>query len=291
MTAISTTTAAALTQEQVQKILIEPLESASVFLAAGPRKFVSNGSPVRIPKLGAPTAPGFAAENEQIGEVEQEFDEVTLLPSTMKSVKVLTRFSNELARQSILSLSEVLQQRLVIDVASALDKEFIAGTGNSGTTPLGVLNYTGTQTISSVGTVALDPFLDAIGSLLAVNANVSACKLFVRPETFTALRKLKDGQNRYQLQPDPTQDGVFKLFGVPVTVTDRIPKTTGTTPTTQAFLADFAQIAVAVDQAPSVKVLDQTFADYDQMALRVTARYDAAPLNPQAIVRLDGISI
>lgn len=290
-TPISTTTAQALTAEQVQKILIEPLESASVFLAAGPRKFVSNGSPVRIPKLGAATDPGFIGENEQIGEVEQDFSEITLLPSTIKSIKTITRFSNELARQSILSLSEVLQQRLVIDVASKLDKEFIAGDGGSGTTPLGVLNYSGTQVISSVGAVALDPFMDAIGELLAANVDISSCKLFVRPETFTALRKIKDGNERYQLQPDPTQDGVFRLFGIPVTVTDRIPKTTGDTPTTQAFIADFAQIAVAVDQAPSVKILDQTYADYDQMAIRVTARYDAAPLNAEAIVRLDGISL
>jgi hypothetical protein len=28
-------------------------------------------------------------------------------------------------------------------------------------------------------------------------------------------------------------------------------------------------------------VLDQTFGDYDQVALRVVARYDAAPLNPK----------
>jgi HK97 family phage major capsid protein len=38
-------------------------------------------------------------------------------------------------------------------------------------------------------------------------------------------------------------------------------------------------------------VLDQTFGDYDQVALRVVARYDAAPLNPDAIVKLTGITI
>jgi HK97 family phage major capsid protein len=52
-----------------------------------------------------------------------------------------------------------------------------------------------------------------------------------------------------------------------------------------------SQVAVARDQAPSVKVLDQTFGDYDQQALRVTARYDAAPLNATAVVKLTGITI
>ena len=56
-----------------------------------------------------------------------------------------------------------------------------------------------------------------------------------------------------------------------------------------AFL--FSQVAVARDQAPSVKILDQTFGDFDQQALRVTARYDAAPLNAQAVVVLSGITV
>ena len=97
----STATAAELTQEQVQKVLVKPLEQASVFLAAGVRYFDTNGSPVRIPKLGGPTSPSFVGENEEIPEVDPSFDEITLLPSTLKSVKTLTRFSNELARQSV----------------------------------------------------------------------------------------------------------------------------------------------------------------------------------------------
>lgn len=50
------------------------------------------------------------------------------------------------------------------------------------------------------------------------------------------------------------------------------------------------QIAVARDSSPSVKILDQTFGDYDQQAIRVTARYDSAPLNAEAIVTLTGIT-
>jgi HK97 family phage major capsid protein len=55
-------------------------------------------------------------------------------------------------------------------------------------------------------------------------------------------------------------------------------------------LADFSQLAVARDLAPSVKLLDQTYADFDQQAIRVVARYDAAPLNPQAVVVLRGVT-
>lgn len=288
--AVSTANTPELTAEQVQSILVQPLEDTSVFLAAGPRIFDTDGSPVRIPKLGGATDVSWYGENEQITDEDVEFDEVTLLPSTIKSVKTLTRFSNELARQSVVSLDAAIKDRLVKDVADKLDAAFIAGTGDTGTTPVGILNYADTQEVDAVGAVSFDAILDAWGLLLSANANTAASKWLMRPETFVALRKIKQGtgSNQYVLTPDPTQDGVFRLFGSQVIVTNRIPVDTDET---SAVLADFSQIAVARDQAPTVKILDQTFGDYDQQAIRVTARYDAQPLNPEAIVKLTGITV
>ncbi len=56
----STTSAPELTQEQVQRILIQPLQAASVFLASGPRIFdVTAAGPVRIPKFVSMTPPNW----------------------------------------------------------------------------------------------------------------------------------------------------------------------------------------------------------------------------------------
>ena len=65
--AASTTSAAQLTTERVQRILIKPLEQASVFLAAGPRIFdVTADGKVRIPTLFSMTAPSWVGENALI---------------------------------------------------------------------------------------------------------------------------------------------------------------------------------------------------------------------------------
>lgn len=289
----STTTAPELTREQVAAILVQPLTDKSVFLSAGVRFFDTDGSQVRIPKMGAATNPSWHGENEAITEVDADFDELTLLPSTMKSVKVITRYSNELARQSIVSLDATLRDRLVTDVANKIDTQFLSAGGDGIATPKGLFAYTGVQTVAVDAALTLDHLLDAWGKALAANVNMSALKWVVTPREFVALRKIKDTQNRYQLQPDPTQDGVFRLFGVPVTVTGRIPddETVPETPTGRAALVDFSQIAVARDLAPSVKVLTERYADYDQQAIRVVARYDAAPMNADAIVTLTGITI
>ena len=280
-----------LTAEQVHKVLVQPLAERSVFLAAGPRIFDTAG-PLRIPKNGASIAADltFTGENEAIPERDVDFDEVSLLPSTMKSVKVITRYSNELARQSVVSLDQAIKDRLVNDVAAKLDAQFLSASGDGTTTPKGLFAYSGVQTIAVGGALTLDVLLDAWGKALAANVAMSSLKWIMTPGDFVGLRKVKDTTGQYLLQPDPTADGVFRLWGASVIVSSRVPNTTGGTVTGRAALVDFSQIAVARDLAPSVKVLTERYADFDQQAIRVVARYDAAPLNPEAIVTLTGIT-
>lgn len=287
--AVSTVTASELTAEQVAKILVQPLAAKSVFLAAGPRIFDTAG-PLRIPKAGAAVDPSWTGENELIPEKDVDFDEVQLLPSTMKSLKVITRYSNELARQSVVSLDQAIKDRLVNGVADKLDAQLLSAGGDGITTPKGLFAYSGIQTLAVGGALSTDHLLTAWGMALAANVDMASLRWVLTPGDFVALRKVKDTGGKYILNADPTADAVFRLFGAPVTVTSRVPDTTGGTVTGRAALVDFSQIAVARDLAPSVKVLTERYADYDQQAIRVVARYDAAPLNPKAVVALTGIT-
>ncbi|MGG5172675.1 phage major capsid protein [Pseudarthrobacter sp. J1738] len=286
----STSTAPELTAEQVQAILVQPLEAASLFLASGPRIFDTNGSQIRIPKMGAATSPAWHGENDLITEQDATFDEVVLLPSTMKSVKVITRYSNELARQSIVALDAALKDRLVADVASTIDAAFFGSAGDGIASPKGILGWAGTQVVDAAGAaISLDLLLDAWGKALAANVNIAGLRWFMRPEAFTALRKIKQGtgSNQYVLTPDATADGVFRLFGTQVVITNRLPLDGESQQS--VVLADMSQVAVARDLAPSVKVLTETYAAYDQQALRVIARYDVGALNPEAIVKITNV--
>lgn len=286
--AIDTSNAPELTREQVLAVLTKPLETASTFLASGP-SIVDTAGPLRIPL--APTELDAAAlaalqwtgENELIPEVDPEFGEVTLLPSTMKSIKVLTRFSNELARQSVVALDNALQTRLVSDVAAKVDAQFYSGAGDGITTPFGMFAWTGTQDVPLTGPLTLDAILDAQALALGANVDQSRLRLFLRPGDYMALRAIKDGDQRYMLQPDAARGATPTVLGLPVTVSPRIPAG-------RAALADMSQVTVARDVMPSVKLLDQTFGEYDQQAIRVVTRYDAAPVNPEAIVTFSGIT-
>ncbi|MEJ7634316.1 phage major capsid protein [Aeromicrobium sp.] len=288
---VTRVTAPELSTEQVAKILTLPLEAQSLFLAAGPRIYDTTG-PLRIPGLGAPVADvGWTGEAELIPERDVDFGEVSLLPSTMKSVKVITRFSNELARSSVIALDAALKQRLVTDVAAKLDKQFFSASGDGVTTPQGLFAWSGIQTLPVGGPLTYDVLLAAWSKALSANVNMTSLKWVLTPREFVTLKGLKDNDQRYLAQPDPTQDSVYRAFGIPIVVVGRIPDTTGATPTGRAALVDFSQVAVARDLAPSVTVLRERYADYDEQALRVVARYDVKPVNPQAVVALTGITI
>lgn len=264
-----------LLQEQVASLLVEPLEAQSVVLAAGPRIF-DTASPLRIPKLVGSGEASWTGENELISEHDIEFDEVRLMPSDRKSVKTLIRFSNELLRQSVIGLDSVLKTRLVADVARKLDDAFLTGDGAADSVT-GIINQPDVQT-GVLDATEPDSLLDALA--LASAAEVEPNRWLISGTDFYAIRKIKDNSNNYILESDITTGTTYRLFGVPVTVTNKLP--TGT-----AILANMAEVAVARDTNPTVKLIDQRYAEYDQQAIRVTARYDLGLLRPEGVIVLN----
>lgn len=283
--ALNTPDAPELTREQVATILTKPLEQASVFLAAGPRIFDTTG-PLRVPGLpgaGDPATLQWIGESELIPERDTDFSEVQLLPSTMKSIKVLTRYSNELARQSIVSLEQTLRDRLVADVAAKIDGQFLSAEGDGVTVPRGLFAYEGVTDTAVDGPITPDVILEAQGVAMGRYLNPGSMTLFMRPEDYVAMRGIKDADGRYLVAPDVSGTGlIVPVLGARAVLSARIP-------VGRAALVDMSRVAVARDLAPTVKVLTERYADYDQQALRVVARYDAKPLDPSAVLTLSGV--
>jgi HK97 family phage major capsid protein len=285
---------AVLTQEQVEATLIQPLSAASVVLDSDPRIFDSRGGvPLRIPKITAiPLADPWRSENVQIAEVDPTYGELTLLPSSLKSLKVLHRFSNELARHSVVSIATALRDAFVAQVAGALDKAFLIGDGSSNTI-LGIANQSGVQVTATTGTPTVDMLHDAEGKLLNANANPATSVWYMHPRDLISLRKQREGagSGQYLIQPDPTEAGKYTLLGHQVAVTTAIPANggAGTNESTIIF-ADMQQVAVGRDLDMEVTLLDQTYGEYDQLALRIVTRWDIGLLNAPAVVVLRGVT-
>ena len=176
-----------LLQAQVANLLVQPLEAASVVLAAGPRIF-DTASELRIPKLISSGTPAFVAEGAEIADTHDvEFDEVKLMPTNRRSIKTILRYTNELVRQSVVGIDAVLKARLVKDVSDLLDSALLTGAGATNSIR-GITAQTGI-TPGELDVTDADCLLDAIAALNA--KEVTPNRWFISGADFAALRKLK----------------------------------------------------------------------------------------------------
>ena len=272
----STTTAPQLIEDQVKGILVEPLEAASVVLQAGPTVFNSS-EPLRIKTLEDGFDPGIVGENELIpDDGEATFGEIKLMPTERKSIKAIIRTSNELIRQSTVGVSQTLQARLVKDVATKLDNELLSGTGASDDIT-GLLNQPGLET-APISLTDTDPYLDALAAMAA--KEITPNRFILNGTDFFELRKIKDADGRYIVNGGPAEGAPYKLFEIPVTITNKLARGKG-------ILANMNDIAVVRDIDPQVTILTERYAEYDQVGIRVVTRYDLGLLRKDSVLLLD----
>jgi len=144
---------------------VQLLEAASVVLSSGPRIFDTAGV-LRIPTLTKSSTVGFVGENELIpSDHDTTFDEVVLMPTDRKSIKVIERYSRELARQAIIGIDATLTNRLVKVVSDKLD-DVLVGKGQA-------TNEVQTITIAAGGNPFTLGFRGAVTSSIA-NAAAAA---------------------------------------------------------------------------------------------------------------------
>jgi HK97 family phage major capsid protein len=278
----SLTNASTLTRDQVEAVLVAPLHAASVVLSSGPKIIdVAEGKSLRIPTIreysinsANAASPNYAwvPENTAIGEADPNYDEVVLLPNTLRSLKIGHKMSNELARHGVVDVLSAVGSEAIRQVALALDQAFLTGDG-SNNTPLGLTEQPDTTTDS--GSVASDDLLGFHGTLLA--ANTTPNTWFMSPANFTTLRTERAIANgSYLVQPDPTAANLYRFAGLPIAVSTNVPDDV-------VILADTRDIVVARDKAASVEIFRETYAASDQVYLRITARYDIGLLHPASV--------
>ena len=269
-----------LTQDAVQRILINPLTQKSSYLSLGFPTFSSNGEPIKVPTLTSLGTPGYVAEGSAIPDVTATTSEVEFLPSSVLAIKVLARMSNELVRAAVVNVEQAFSTKLVSDVTRVLDAAMWDGAGTGGA-PLGMARFAGNVNSGTVAGTALasgnliDMQEDALDNYLDFNALAWA----VSPSNWTRIRKMTDNYGARILQPSLAEGAPGTLLGNPYVVSSHVPAGS-------ILLFDRTQVGVGFDQRASITILDQTFADYDQVAVRVTARYDTAALNPGAVIQL-----
>lgn len=271
--------------------VIDRLRQASVFLEAGPQIFTVEASELRLPTIATSATAHMVNEANPITDTTAAFGRVTLTP---RAGAVLIKASRELLDDSNPAARDVIAMDLERQLRDLLDDQAFNGNGTAPNVR-GLRNFTGVNT-TELGagngtTLALDDVRDAIYRLEAKGARPNA--IFCSPRTWASITKLKDLQNRYQMAPDPTGEARRSLFGVSAYPSGRISiaETVGNTATCSWLaVCDMSRIAVAMRQQVELQLLVELYAQWRQIGLAASIRFDVGCLDAQAVELVTGIT-
>ena len=106
----------------------------------------------------------------------------------------------------------------------------------------------------------------------------------MHPNTFTAVKKLKDGNSRYLLQDDVTGDFPYRLLGKPVFLSDNMP--TMAAGSSAVFYGDCSGLAVNFRENISLEILREKYATQHAVGVVAWFEFDARIMDNQRLAVL-----
>lgn len=191
-------------------------------------------------------------------------------------IRVPVKVSQQLLDNSQVDLIAYLVRRIGDTLAAKIEKEFLIGTSGKVVGLAG--GVTQTVTAASATAVTADELIDvqdAVPDIYQANGI-----WIMHPKMRTAIRKLKDGENRYLLNLDLNAKWGYSLLGKPVYASDAMPEPAAGAKT--IFYGDMSGLACII-RGLRVKVLTERFADADAIGIFGFAEIDAKVENTQKI--------
>ena len=218
----------------------------------------------------------YADEFKALTSTSGKFATVTL---TSFLAGALTKISNSLINNSEFDLVNYVIERMAEAIARFVEGELLNGTEGK---VAGLSTLANKVTCASANAITGDEIIklkDAVKDAFQNNA------IFVMSSaTRTALRLLKDGNDRYLLQDDITAPFGATLLGKPVYVSDNMRDMA--TGNTVVYYGDFKGLATKFSEDVNIQVLRERFADEHATGVIGWVDFDAKVVNEQAIAKL-----
>lgn len=191
-------------------------------------------------------------------------------------IRVPVKVSQQLLDNSQVDLIAYLVRRIGDALAAKIEREFLIGTSGKVAGLAGGVKQTVTAaSATAVTTDELIDVQDAVPDIYQANSI-----WIMHPKTRTAIRKLKDGENRYLLNLDLNTKWGYSLLGKPVYASDAMPEPAAGAKT--IFYGDMSGLACII-RGLRVRVLTERFADVDAVGIFGFAEIDAKVENTQKI--------
>ena len=192
---------------------------------------------------------------------QTEFTDITADAGKFTSVDLggylagaLTLIGQSVENNGTFSVVDFIVSQMAEEIATFVEGQLLTGTGSSAAQ--GALNTTNTLAAAATGAITADELIELQSKVKQVY-QAGACWT-MNPATFLAIKKLKDGQNRYLLQDNITGQFPYMLLGKPVYLSDNMP--TMAASAKAVLYGDYSGLSVNMRENISIQVLREKYA-------------------------------
>ena len=218
---------------------------------------------------------------------QTEFKDITADSGKFTSIDLggylagaLVLIGRSVENNSAFNVTTFIINQMAEEIAGWIEGQLLTGTGSSAAQ--GALNTTTTMAAAAATAVTADELI-SLQAMVKQAYQRNACWT-MHPDTFTALRKLKDSNNRYLLQDDITGEFPYRLLGKPVYVSDNMP--TMAAGNKAILYGDYSGLSVNFRENISVEVLREKYATQHAVGVVSWFEFDAKVTDNQKLATL-----
>lgn len=217
---------------------------------------------------------------------QSEFTDLTADSGAFTSVDLsgylagaLTLIGRSVENNGTFSVVDFIVNQMAEEIALFIERELLIGSAGKAT---GALSTATALTAASATAITADELID-LQSKIKQAYQGRACWT-MRPDTFVALKKLKDGNNRYLLQDDVTGEFPYRLLGKPVYLSDNMPALAAGSKA--VLYGDYSGLSVNLRENISIEVLREKYATMHAIGVVSWFEFDSKVTDNQKLAVL-----
>ena len=216
------------------------------------QRFTVKGA-LDLPYYDEETSAVTVAYADEFTDAESTTGKFAKISLTGHLARALTKVSRSLMNSADVDVVNFVVEDMAEKIALWLEKEILLGTTNKIT---GLTTVANVVTAAATTAVTADELIDVQDAVID-DYQKDAIWIMNRA-TRTAIRKLKDGNDRYLLQDDVTAPFGKVLLGKPVYTSDNMPGMAAGK--TAIYYGDMKGLAIKFSEDPNVQILQELYA-------------------------------
>ena len=194
----------------------------------------------------------------------------------------LALVGRQLANNTDVDVVQFVVDYMAEEIAIWAEGELLVGTGHSNNHCEGACATTNTILAGSTSEISADKLID-LQARVKQAYQKNACWT-MHPDTWTEIKKLKDGNGRYLVQDDFTGDMPFRLLGKPVYLSDNMPQIASGAKA--VLYGDYKGLSAKIGEELNVQVLREKYATKHALGVVGWLEIDSVVSNPQKLATL-----